>query len=57
MFDIVDVRGTIISSTNLKEESGKFSHRLNTITLAQGMYFARAQVGGKIFVKRFIKVL
>lgn len=56
-FDIIDVRGTVITSFDLEEENGLFSHQLNTVALAQGMYFARAQVGGKIFVKRFVKTL
>ena len=57
LFDIIDVRGIVITSFDLEEENGLFSHQLNTVKLAQGMYFARAQVGGQIFVKRFVKTL
>ena len=57
LFDIIDVRGSVISSFDLEEEKGVFSYQLNTVTFPQGMYFARAQVGDRIFVKRFVKTL
>jgi len=57
IFDIIDVRGSIVASFDLKERGGLFSHQLNVTNLAQGMYFARAQVNGKIFVKRFVRSL
>ncbi len=56
-FDIIDARGIILQNFTLKEENNLFMHQLNTKTLPQGMYFARTQVDGKYFVKRFVKVL
>ncbi|MEM6964257.1 MAG: S8 family serine peptidase [Bacteroidota bacterium] len=56
-FDVIDARGVVISSFDLKEENGLFTYQLNASQLSQGMYFARAQVGEHTFVKRFVKIL
>ncbi len=55
--DIIDTRGTTVSSFKLEEANGLFTQRLNISDLAQGMYFARVQIEGHFFVKRFVKIL
>lgn len=54
--EIIDIRGTIVSSFEIKEANGLCTQRLNISDLAQGMYFARVQIEGQFFVKRFVKV-
>jgi PKD repeat protein len=55
--EIIDTRGTTVSSLKIKEANGLFTQRLNISELAQGMYFARVRIEGQFFVKRFVKVL
>ncbi len=55
--EIIDTRGTTVLSFEIKEAKGLFTQRLNISDLAQGMYFARVQIEGQFFIKRFVKVL
>ena len=56
LFDLVDVKGVILSSYSLTGENNLISHRLNLTELAQGVYFARVRVDNKVFVRRFVKI-
>jgi len=55
--EIIDTRGTIISNFEIIEANRLFTQRLNISNLEQGMYFARVQIEGQFFVKRFVKIL
>lgn len=55
--EIIDARGVTISNFEIKESNGLFSQQVNISGLPQGMYFARVQLEGQFFIKRFVKVL
>ena len=56
LFDLIDLRGVVLSSYSLVGENNLISHRLDLTEYAHGIYFARVRVDNKVFVRRFVKI-
>ena len=56
LFDLIDLRGVVLSSSTLVGENNLISHHLDLSELAHGIYFARVQVDNQVFVRRLVKI-